>query len=158
MAIKLIEVLKMRVYLLIAVVSALAFTAVYIYTQVLGIVENVDIWLTVIPLHNAVLFAVFAALFGVTLSFQIYNWRQPKVCTVSDKAKSGSVSSGATFVGLLVAQCPACASLGALFLPVSAVTFFTQFSFVINLVSIGLLLFVINYLGGFKRAVKEVRT
>ena len=147
---RIISVLKQRNYFLLAVASSVIFALFYIYTQVLGIVENIDIWLTVIPRYNAVLFVLFASLFGVTFSFQVYNWRQPKVCSVSQKRTGAGIGGGASFIGLLIAQCPACASLGALFLPVSAISFFTQFSMVLNVVSIGLLLFVINYLGGFK--------
>jgi len=51
-----------------------------------------------------------------------------------------------------VAQCPACASLGVLFLPVSVIGVLTQFGWLINLLGIGLLLFAINYLGGFKKS------
>ncbi|MBI4044724.1 MAG: hypothetical protein HY392_03370 [Candidatus Diapherotrites archaeon] len=52
---------------------------------------------------------------------------------------------------LLHLRCPACASLGSLFLPISAISVITEFSRLINLASIGLLLFNINYLGGFKK-------
>jgi len=51
----------------------------------------------------------------------------------------------------MVAQCPACASLGVLFLPVSVIGVMTQYSWLINLVGIGVLLFTVNYLGGFKK-------
>lgn len=145
---KILSVLRIGQYLAIAVLSSVLLTSVYIYTQVIGIVENVDVWLTHIPLYNAVLFAIFAALFGVTLSFQIYNWRQPKICNIKGAA---GASSTATFATFLVAQCPACASLGALFLPVSILSFFTQYSFVLNLASIALMIFTIRYLGGFKK-------
>lgn len=148
---KILEVLKIRKYLIIAIISSVIFGFFYIYTQVLGILDNLDLWFTVIPWYNAALFVIFAALFGITVSFQIYLWKQPKVCATSAKAKGGGVSGAATFVGLLIAQCPACASIGALFLPLSVLTIFTQFSIVFNLVSIGLLLFTINYLGGFRK-------
>jgi len=148
---KLFNVLKQPQYFLIFIVSSMAFSAIYIYSQVLGIVENIILWITIIPWYNAILFVVFVALFGITLSFQIYNWRQPKTCSINQKRAGASVGGIASFVGLLVAQCPACASLGVLFLPFSAVTFLTEFSTALNLLSIGLLLFTINYLGGFKK-------
>lgn len=149
---KIVEVLKIRKYLLIAIISSLIFTSVYIYTQVLGILENLDLWFTVIPWYNAVLFVIFAALFGVALSFQVYNWKQPKVCSIGGKAKSVGASSSATFLGLFVAQCPACASLGVLLLPATVFTsIFVKYNTVINLLSIGLLLFTLNYLGAFRK-------
>lgn len=149
---RLIEALKLRKYAAISVISTIVFTLVYIYTQVLGIVQNIDLWFTVIPWYNAILFITFAILFGVTLSFQIYIRKQPKVCTADNKIKGAGISSSATFLGFLVAQCPACASIGALFLPASIIVgFFTRFSALINIISIGLLLFTLNYLGAFKK-------
>jgi len=147
-----VKILRIPKYLALAIISSLAMSAIYIYTQVLGIIENIDLWFTVIPWYNAVLFTVFAALFGIALSFQVYNWRQPKVCPANTNVKGMGTSSGATFGLFFVAQCPACASLGALFLPVSVMGVLTQFGWLINLVGIGLLLFTINYLGGFKKS------
>jgi len=148
---RVLKVLRKSNYLILAIISSLAMSAIYIYTQVLGIIENIDLWFTVIPWYNAVLFVIFAALFGITLSFQVYNWRQPKVCPTSTKVKGMGASSGATFGLFFVAQCPACASLGVLFLPVSVMGVLTQFGWLINLLGIGLLLYTINYLGGFKK-------
>ncbi|MBI4162890.1 MAG: hypothetical protein HY513_04350 [Candidatus Aenigmarchaeota archaeon] len=147
MPIKLIEVLKMPKYAAIAVISALLFTAVYIYSQVLGIIENIDLWLSVIPWYNALLFPMLVVLFGMAISFQIYMRSQPKVCSTK---KTSSATSGAVAAGFFVAQCPACASLGTLLLPVSAIAALVQFGWAINLISVSLLLFTINYLGGFK--------
>ncbi len=147
---KIAEVLRIRKYLLIAVFSSLMFTSVYVYTQVLGILENLDLWFTVIPWYNAVLFVIFASLFGIALSFQIYSWKQPKVCRVG--GKTIGASSSATILGLFVAQCPACVTLGALLLPTSIFTaIFVKYSAVMNLVGISLLLFTIHYLGGFRK-------
>ncbi len=145
---KIIEVLKIPRYLLIAVASALILAFVYIYTQVLGNLANLDIWITIIPPHNAVLFGIFTALFGITLSYQIYVRQQPKTCDIKKSATTGGAG---TFITFLVAQCPACASIGALFLPVSIVSFFTVYSSWINLIGIGLLLFTLNYLGAFSK-------
>jgi hypothetical protein len=148
---KITEVLKMKRYLALAIMSSAVMSLIYIYTQVLGIVENIDLWLTVIPWYNAALFIIFAALFGITFAYQVYLWKQPKVCAIGTKAK-GFGTSGIGSIGLFfVAQCPACASLGALFLPISVSVVFTKFSWLITLASIGLLLFTLNYLGAFKK-------
>lgn len=146
---KITEVLKIKQYLALAVGSSITMSLIYIYTQVLGIVENIDIWITIIPWYNAILFLIFAALFGITLAFQVYNWRQPKVCNIKGSA---GASGAATFTGFLVAQCPACASLGTLLLPASVFQVFVKYSPVINLASIALLLFTIHYLGGFRKS------
>lgn len=145
--IKVLRVMKMPRYFALATASAVLFAIFYVYTQVLGIVHNVDIWFANISPINFAMFLAFSVLFGITLSFQIYNWRQPKTCNI--KGSTGSTSA-ATVISLLVAQCPACASLGAFFLPFSILSFIGRFNILFDLLSIGLLLFTINYLGGFK--------
>ncbi|HLC76637.1 MAG TPA: hypothetical protein VJH04_00365 [archaeon] len=145
---KILSVMKLPVHFALALFSTIVFALIYVYTQVLGVIHNVDIWFANISPVNLTLFVIFSALFGIAMSFQIYNWRQPKTCNI--KGSAGSTSA-ATVISLLVAQCPACASLGALFLPFSVITFIGEFSVWITLASIGLLLFTINYLGGFKQ-------
>ena len=148
---KIFNVLKKGRYLAIAVISTILLTGTYIYSQVLGIWQNIDLWFTVIPWYNALLFVIFTAMFGVTLSYQIYVWKQPKVCGIRQKIKGAGTSGVGTGALFLVAQCPACASLGALFLPFSVIGVFVKFSWLINLITIGLLLFTLRYLGAFKR-------
>ncbi len=149
--IRLWAVLRKPAYVLLAVLSGIFLLLVYAFTQVLGNPENLDIWLADMPWYNAVLTAVFIALFGLAFAFQIFLWRQPKTCSVQQKV-AGAGTSGAGSIGFfLIAQCPACASLGSLFLPLSAVAFLTQYSWFFNLLTIGVLLFTLNYLGAFKK-------
>lgn len=151
---EIIEVFKIRKYFIIAIISSVLFSTVYIYAQVLGIIENVDLWFAIVPPINLVLFITFAALFGVTLSFQIYMWKQPKTCAINKKAIG--TGSAATFGGFLVAQCSACASIGALILPSSVfLSVFVKYSILINIISIGLMIFTIYYLGGFKKTAHQ---
>ena len=146
---RLLEMLRKPAYAAIAAVSAAALAIFYIYTQVLGIVENIDIWLAIIPWHNAILFAVFAIIFGLSVAFQIYA-RRYKVCDISSVKRLGA-GGPAAIVPFFIAQCPACASLGALFFPISVTTVLAQLSWLITLASIGLLLFLLNYLGAFRK-------
>lgn len=150
--IKIFHVMKMPYYFALAAASTVVFAGFYVYTQVIGIIHNVDIWFTNIPPLNLFMFVIFSILFGIALSFQVYNWKQPKTC---DIRKSAGSTSAATFIGLLVSQCPACASLGAIFLPFSVVAFIGKFSLLFDVISIGLLLFTINYLGGFQNVKKR---
>ncbi len=147
---KLLEVLKKHSYLALAVSSSIIFAIIYVYTQLLGIIENFGVWLATIPPENGFLFIVFSVLFGITLSFQVYNWGQPKTCALNKKVKGAGSSGIGIFAFFFVSQCPACASLGAIFLPLSVSVFLTQYSLLITLISIGLLLFTLNYLGAFR--------
>jgi len=144
---KISEVFKNFKYVLIALFSSIVLASIYIYSQVLGIWQNVDLWFKVIPNYNLILFAVFVLLFGITVSYQIYIWRQKRICSI----KGIGTGSSATFTSFLIAQCPACASLGAFFLPLSVISFFARYGFYINLFSIVLLLFTLRYLGAFKK-------
>lgn len=148
---QIIKVLKQPRFALLAIVSGIAMFSLYLYTQVLGNVHNMDVWFATIPWYNAILTIVFTVLFGTTFSYQIFLWRQPKTCSVQQKV-AGAGTTGIGSIGLfLIAQCPACASLGTLFLPLSAMAFLTQYSWMINLLTIGALLFTLNYLGAFKK-------
>ena len=144
---RILDVLKNPKYILIAFISSILIAVIYIYSQVLGIVQNIDLWFKVIPLYNLIFFIIFVILFGLTLTYQIYLWKQKKTCSV----KGIGTGSGATITTFFIAQCPACASLGALFLPLSVISFFTKYSVYINLFSIILLLFTLRYLGAFRK-------
>ncbi len=148
---KITSFLKKPAYLALAVISSMIFVIIYVYTQLLGIIENFDVWLATIPPENGFLFIVFSILFGITLSFQVYNWRQPKTCALNEKVKGAGSSGAGTFALFFVSQCPACASLGAVFLPLSVSVFLTQYSLLITLISMALLVFTLNYLGAFKK-------
>jgi hypothetical protein len=145
------DVLKNPKYLLIAILSSIGMALIYAYTQVLGVVSNLELWIMVMPWYNKLLFAIFSCLFGVVISFQLYLLGQPKACSLSKTGGSVGANSGATFAVFLVAQCPACASIGAFFLPVSAVILIGNFGWAINLVGIAMMLFMLRYLGGFRR-------
>jgi|SRR3989338_5756876 len=148
---KVISVVSQPLYAAIGIVSALLMSVVYLYSQVLGNLHNIDIWIKIIPWYNALLFVVFVVLFGMTISYQVYMWRQPKACSVAQKTKGAGASSAATIAAFFVAQCPACASLGAVLLPVGAVAFIAQAGTAINIISIALMLFTLHYLGGFRK-------
>ncbi|MBI4181787.1 MAG: hypothetical protein HY520_02365 [Candidatus Aenigmarchaeota archaeon] len=131
-------------YALLAAAAALALFWLYAYSQVLFIWQNLDLWLAIAPRVNLGLFIAFSALFGITLSYQAWLRAQPKACSL----KAGPQAAG-TLLSFLVVQCPACASIGVLFLPLSVVTFFTAFSTWLNLLAIALLLFTLLRLGAF---------
>ncbi|MBI2675175.1 MAG: hypothetical protein HYX24_01855 [Candidatus Aenigmarchaeota archaeon] len=153
MPFKLAEVLRQRKHAAIAVLAALLFFSIYVYSQVLFIAENLDIWFAHVPITNLFLLLLFSIIFGAALSYQLYVWKLPKTC---DTRKSAGATGTSAMIGLFIAQCPACASLGALFLPASAFAFFSPYSTILNLVSITLLLLTLNYLGAFQKSRKAI--
>ncbi|MEK6941241.1 MAG: hypothetical protein AABW85_00060 [archaeon] len=136
---------------MLAFFSSILMLAVYVYTQLLGIIENLDVWIATITWLNGILLLIFITLFGVTFSYQVFLWRQPKTCSLNKKFSGAGASGIGTFGLFFVSQCPACASLGTLLLPISVAGFLSEFSWLLNLLSIGLLLFTLNYLGAFKK-------
>ena len=138
-------------YLLLAIISAVVMGILYVVTQVIFIVQNIDLWFSVISPINLTLFIIFTTLFGISLSYQVWVRKQPQVCDIRKSGSGASMSGGGTLFTFLVVQCPACASIGALFLPVSVIGFFTQYNSLITLLTIGLLLFTLRYLGAFKK-------
>ncbi len=149
-AMKVIEVLKKPAYFILALFSSILMLAIYVYAQLLGIVENLDVWIATITWLNGILLLIFIALFGITFSYQFFLWMQPKTCSLNKKFSGAGISGIGSFGLFFVSQCPACASLGTLLLPLSVAGFFAEFSWLINLFSIGLILFTLNYLGAFK--------
>ena len=114
--IKLLEVQKQKKYLAITIAGFLVMFFVYPLVQTFLNPANLDVWWATIPPINLALYIIFSALFGLVLSLQIYQLRQPKVC------KPGTVSGTVgTVLSFFIAQCPACAGLASLLLPVGAV-------------------------------------
>lgn len=146
----LIRTLSQPWYTFMAVVFAIGILLVYVYSQVLGNVQNVDVWVANLSETRAAMLIVFGILFGITLSYQISLWMGKRACPIHRQAK-GTGASGLSTIGIfLVAQCPACASLGALFLPLSVVTLLGQYAEWLNIASILLMLFTLHYLGAFE--------
>ncbi len=145
----LVHVLGQAPYAFLAALLTIGMLALYIYTQVLGNLNNVDVWMANISEGRTVLLLAFSILFGITMSYQISLWAGPRTCSLKRQAK-GTGASGLSTIGIfLVAQCPACASLGALFLPLSAVTFLGQYAEWLSILSILLMIFTLHYLGAF---------
>lgn len=137
-------------YAMLSALLACGMIALYVYSQVLGNLANVDVWVANLSDERAVLVLMFSILFGVTLTYQLKLWTGPRTCTIKRQAK-GTGASGLSTIGIfLVSQCPACASLGALFLPLSAVTFLGAYAEWITAGSIVLLLFTLHYLGALE--------
>ena len=152
---KIIEVLKQPIYLFISLFISFAFFFIYVYLQIQGIIENFIFWFTIIPFINLIVFTIFTLIMGASFSYQIYLLRQPKLCYVDGKKKNIKPSSGVNFsvvfLSFFISACPTCASIGLLLLPISVFTFIANYGIYINLFSIVLLLFIIYYLGGFKK-------
>ena len=153
---RILNVLKNKKYLWLAIISGLVTLVVFplLQVQASGGLQNLDLWFSVIPLSILILVVVFSLLFGIFLSFQIFNLKS-KVCDARQKVTSATGGGFAAMLGVLVPACPACVSIITLFLPasigISVAGFFLQYSTYLLSGSIMLLLGGIYLLGGFKK-------
>ena len=153
---RVINVLKNKKYRWLAIISGLITLIVFplLQVQASGGLQNLDLWFEVIPIHNLILVAIFSLLFGVFLSFQVFNLKS-KICDARKKVTSATGGGFAAILGVSVPACPACISIATLFLPASAgivVTgFFSKYSSYLLGGSILMLLGGIYLLGGFKK-------
>ncbi|MEK6852422.1 MAG: hypothetical protein AABX59_00955 [Nanoarchaeota archaeon] len=153
---RILNILKNKKYLALAVISALVMLVAYplIQTYVSGGINVIDLWFTVTKPINLVLYALFSILFGLFLTLHIYNLRQ-KVCSIKEKRTSASSGGIGTILAVLVPQCPACLSLVALFLPaataVSVAGFLSKYNTLLLILSTTLLILGIYLLKGFEK-------
>lgn len=148
---RLINTLKNPKYAGIFIISAVFIFSLYVYTQVLGIVENIDIWFATAPWYNIAMLIIFSLLFGAFVSYQIYVWKSPKTCPTHKKIISSGSSGVGVITAFLTSQCAACLSLATLLLPISIVGFFITYNWVMNLLSIALILISLKHIGAFEK-------
>ncbi|MBI4018623.1 MAG: hypothetical protein HY364_00030 [Candidatus Aenigmarchaeota archaeon] len=145
---RLLKALVIPKYFGIFVLSFISFVAIYVYFQVIGILENFLFWFMVTPPLNLAIFLAFALLLGAAISYQAYLRSLPKTCPLKESA---AATSSLGIVGLFISACPACASLGIFILPASALAFIANYGIFLNLIGIISLIYLLNYLGGLKK-------
>ena len=149
---KIFEVLGIKKYLAIFIISTAFMFFFYSFVQVLGIIQNIDLFFINLPPLNFVLFLIFTILFGMNLSLFVYN-RSRKVCEYNKKKVLGSSSLG-TFFSFFVGVCPACTGFAVLLgIPLSLTTFLIQFNILFFSIIIGVLLLSIYLSDGFKKSI-----
>jgi len=144
---QIIDAMRNKIYLGIAVAAAVFMFFFYPWVQTLGL--QTDLWYSIIPLPNLFLFLVFSAMFGLFVSYQIYRFRGPKTCKIS---KSGSAAGTAgTAFGFLIGVCPACFGFASLLLPLGVVTVLVQFGPIFIAISILLMAYSLHKNEAFKK-------
>jgi len=112
-----IEILKKKKYLAIAISSAIVIGILFPIIQTGFLLNTIDVWfLTLLdkPL-NAALYLTFSAVFGIMVALQVFNLKECKTCKVN--VKNSSSGFGGAFLGFVFGICPACIGLIGLFLP-----------------------------------------
>lgn len=107
-----------------------------------------DIWfidLTQKP-ASSIPYIIFSVLFGMFISLYLYTKN-----TCIDCKKKVKTGFGGTALGFILGVCPACFSFVGFLLPLSGSLFLTAYAPLFILLSIGIMLFSINKMGGFKK-------
>lgn len=106
-----------------------------------------EIWFTDIEQKptSSIPYIVFSALFGMFIVLYLYSKNKCIDCKPNSKAGFG----GST-LGFVLGVCPACFSFIGFLLPLGGSIFLTAYSPLFLLTAIGIILFSIHKMGGFK--------
>jgi hypothetical protein len=110
-----------------------------------------EIWfreLTQKPL-SIITYGSFSFLFGTFTPLYLYTKNKCVDCKKGD----ATPGIGASVLGFLLGVCPACFSFIGFLLPLGTSIFLTRYSYVFTGLSIGIILFSIFKLGGFKKEI-----
>lgn len=103
---------------------------------------------------NSILYIVFSLLFGIFVSLYLFGRNKCIDCEKQPTRTRSSTSSSSGFIGSIVGfmlgVCPACFSFIGFVIPLSTSIILTTYVPLFTLISIGIMLFLLYKLGGFK--------
>lgn len=108
-----------------------------------------EIWFRTLvdrPLNSA-LYVIFSVMFGLLISLYVYSRNKCIDCKKSDV----NAGFGGATLGFVLGVCPACFSLIAVALPLSGSILLTAYAPAFTLLAIGIIVFSVHRLGGFKK-------
>ncbi len=132
---------------IIAIIAAIGIFFLTPLIQSISTSLAFDIWFLDIaqkPL-SSIPYVVFSVLFGMFISLYLYSKNKCIDCKSSVKAGFG----GST-LGFVLGVCPACFSFIGFLLPLSGSIFLTTYSPLFMLLAIGIILFSIHKMSGFR--------
>ncbi len=96
---------------------------------------------------NSILYISFSVMFGMLISLYSYSKNKCIDC------KKGDINTGfvGSVLGFVLGICPACFSLIAVLLPLGGSIFLTKYAPIFTALSIAIILFSIQRLGGLRR-------
>lgn len=134
-------------------IAAISATGIFFLLPLIQLVNTplaFDIWF--LDLQNKPLssipYVAFSILFGMFISLYLFTRNKCFDCK-PENARTGFAGSVA---GFMVGVCPACFSFIGVLLPLGPTLFLTTYSPVFTAISIGIVLFSIYKLGGFRKA------
>jgi len=127
--------------------GGIAFLAVLLFPAIP--LRSLGVWLeTLLGLFpTTILYPILAFLTGSFVSLYVYNRKVKACCSL----KASQTGASASVAGVLLGACPACIPALAFFLPLSITLTLSYFSWIFLLVSIGILVFALYRMNGFKK-------
>jgi len=96
---------------------------------------------------NSILYIAFSVMFGMLISLYSYSKNKCIDC----KERDINTGFGGAVLGFVLGICPACFSLIGVLLPLGGSIFLTTYAPIFTVLSITIILFSIQRLGGFRR-------
>jgi len=96
---------------------------------------------------NSILYIAFSVMFGMLISLYSYSKNKCIDC----KKEDINAGFGGAALGFVLGICPACFSLIGVLLPLGGSIFLTTYAPIFTVLSITIILFSIQRLGGFRR-------
>jgi len=108
--------------------------------------RGLDVWLQTLTelFPTNIFYPIMAVLIGSYAALYVY-MKESNTCKVNPKT-----GASASLVGILLGACPACIPALAFFLPLSLTVTLSYFSWIFLIASVGILLFAIYKMDGFK--------
>lgn len=130
-----------------AAAALLTTTAVFLWPSVP--LRSVANWLDFLSVYfpQNYLYLALSVLSGLYVGIYVYDRKVTRCCSVKN-AQTGATASA---TGILLGACPACIPALAFFLPLSVSIALSRVSLLFLLVSIGIMVFAIYKMNGFKR-------
>jgi len=132
-----------------AILSSLGIFLLVPVIQSINTTLAFEIWYKTLldrPL-NSILYIAFSVMFGMLISLYSYSKNKCIDC----KERDINTGFGGAVLGFVLGICPACFSLIGVLLPLGGSIFLTTYAPIFTALSITIILFSIQRLGGFRR-------
>jgi hypothetical protein len=134
-------------------IAAISATGIFFLLPLIQLINTslaFDIWFLDLQQRpwSSISYIAFSILFGMFVSLYLFTRNKCFDCR-PEEARTGFAGS---IAGFMVGVCPACFSFIGVLLPLGPTLFLTTYSPVFTLISIGIVLFSIYKLGGFRKA------
>ena len=132
-----------------AILSSLGIFLLVPVIQSINTTLAFEIWYKTLldrPL-NSILYIAFSVMFGMLISLYSYSKNKCIDC----KERDINTGLGGAVLGFVLGICPACFSLIGVLLPLGGSIFLTTYAPIFTVLSITIILFSIQRLGGFRR-------